>query len=413
MMYGDPQQHQHQQQQGGDFHRGPPPPPPPMMRQPSASSTNIAPEYHQPSGPAPPLPPYDAHGDSFAAKRMRKLTQKRAVDYASTVVRYMQVKLFVAKWIRNVKDSVGTVKEGDDDQDESHQLLGHVPMNLQDLDLGSNNVNGTIPSWLYSLPEGNKLHNHIPVLVFQQQNLTVLDLSQKNLSSAVGFDQFSKLKNLERLSLSYTNLSLSFNNFNSYTLPNLVTLKLSSCNIIGVDTLQDLNLSHNPLTSYVPEQLPWIILTIVSKDSYKDNHKNSLFHKSITKAQDECQNLQRLPKENHRNIHSHYVRISVDYGNINLLNCPTSQKEKNSASDPKEWHLRHLILYCRDLLFSNGWSLFWNSRDSNQVADITAKYSLSNFLSFSFPAELDSFSDLPSCIVEAATKDQLCCDLSL
>lgn len=32
-----------------------------------------------------------AHGDNFAAKRMRKLTQRRAVDYTSTVVRYMQV----------------------------------------------------------------------------------------------------------------------------------------------------------------------------------------------------------------------------------------------------------------------------------------------------------------------------------
>ena len=32
-----------------------------------------------------------AHGDGFAAKRMRKLTQRRAVDYTSTVVRYMQV----------------------------------------------------------------------------------------------------------------------------------------------------------------------------------------------------------------------------------------------------------------------------------------------------------------------------------
>lgn len=32
-----------------------------------------------------------AHADSFAAKRMRKLAQRRAVDYTSTVVRYMQV----------------------------------------------------------------------------------------------------------------------------------------------------------------------------------------------------------------------------------------------------------------------------------------------------------------------------------
>ncbi|GFY92288.1 transducin/WD40 repeat-like superfamily protein [Actinidia rufa] len=64
-------------------------PPPPMMRQPSASSANMGgppPDYHH-----PPLrrltPPYDAHGDSFAAKRMRKIGQRRAVDYTSTVVR--------------------------------------------------------------------------------------------------------------------------------------------------------------------------------------------------------------------------------------------------------------------------------------------------------------------------------------
>ncbi|CAL2237538.1 unnamed protein product [Prunus armeniaca] len=102
MMYPDPQQQHHQQQhqqQGGEFHRGPPPQAP-MMRQPSASSTNMAPEYHHPSGPAPPLPPYDAHPDGFAAKRMRKLTQRRAVDYTSTVVRYMQIRM----WQRDARD---------------------------------------------------------------------------------------------------------------------------------------------------------------------------------------------------------------------------------------------------------------------------------------------------------------------
>ena len=31
------------------------------------------------------------HGDSHGAKRIRKLTQRKAVDYTSTVVRYMQV----------------------------------------------------------------------------------------------------------------------------------------------------------------------------------------------------------------------------------------------------------------------------------------------------------------------------------
>ncbi|KAF3434348.1 hypothetical protein FNV43_RR25451 [Rhamnella rubrinervis] len=200
-----------------------------------------------------------------------------------------------------------------------HQLLDHVPMNLEYLDLSSNNLNGTIPSWLYSLPflkhlglasnqfigtiqefhyaslsylnlEGNKLHGAIPVSVFQQQNLTSLALGGNNLSGAISLDQFSKLKNLEYLSLSYNNLSLSFNNSDNYTFPNLKYLLLSSCNIsefpyflraseylfllelsqnkiqgnipkwlwnVGVDTLVFLNLSHNLLTGHVPEQLPW------------------------------------------------------------------------------------------------------------------------------------------------------------
>lgn len=86
MMYGDPQQ----QQVGlGDFPRGPPLPPP-MMRQPSASSTTLNTDYHHPGAP---IPPYDAHGDNFAGKRMRKLTQRKAVDYTSTVVRYMQIRM--------------------------------------------------------------------------------------------------------------------------------------------------------------------------------------------------------------------------------------------------------------------------------------------------------------------------------
>ncbi|TYG72945.1 hypothetical protein ES288_D04G061100v1 [Gossypium darwinii] len=61
-----------------------------MMRQPSASSTTLNSKYHHPSAPPPQMPPYDAHGDNFATKRMRKLTQRRAVDYTSTVVQYMQ-----------------------------------------------------------------------------------------------------------------------------------------------------------------------------------------------------------------------------------------------------------------------------------------------------------------------------------
>ncbi|KAM7509086.1 hypothetical protein LguiA_019539 [Lonicera macranthoides] len=98
------QQHPFQQPHMGEFPRGPTPQqqqqqiPPPMMRQPSASSTTLASQdyHHQPPHP----PPYDAHADSFAAKRMRKIGQRRAVDYTSTVVRYMQIRM----WQRDSRD---------------------------------------------------------------------------------------------------------------------------------------------------------------------------------------------------------------------------------------------------------------------------------------------------------------------
>ncbi|XP_027163798.1 flowering time control protein FY [Coffea eugenioides] len=111
--------HQPQPPQGVDFPRAPPPQqqqqqqlpgPPPMMRQPSASSTTLnAPQphpadYHHPIAQPPPSlhphPPYDSHGDSFAAKRMRKIGQRRTVDYTSTVVRFMQIRM----WQRDSRD---------------------------------------------------------------------------------------------------------------------------------------------------------------------------------------------------------------------------------------------------------------------------------------------------------------------
>ncbi|KAF3434350.1 hypothetical protein FNV43_RR25453 [Rhamnella rubrinervis] len=183
-----------------------------------------------------------------------------------------------------------------------HQLLDHVPMNLENLDLSSNNLNGTIPSWLYSLPvlkdlglasnqfigtiqefryaslsylnlRGNKLHGPIPISVFQQQNLISLDLSQNNLSGAVGLDQFSKLKNLWYLSLSYNKLSLSFNDFENYTLPNLEILELSSCNISefpyflrASEYLVSLDLSQNKIQGHLPIPQPSTSIYFISNN---------------------------------------------------------------------------------------------------------------------------------------------------
>ncbi|KAJ3676225.1 hypothetical protein LUZ60_003637 [Juncus effusus] len=45
-------------------------------------------------------PPFDAYGDSYAAKRMRKVVQRRTVDYTSTAVRYIQARM----WQRDARD---------------------------------------------------------------------------------------------------------------------------------------------------------------------------------------------------------------------------------------------------------------------------------------------------------------------
>ncbi|KAB5572997.1 hypothetical protein DKX38_000191 [Salix brachista] len=76
-----------------------------MMRQPSASSTNLSPldyHHHHPpqAAPGPPHPNYEGHGDGYGGKRMRKLTQRRAVDYTSTVVRFKSLSVLVLNSLR-------------------------------------------------------------------------------------------------------------------------------------------------------------------------------------------------------------------------------------------------------------------------------------------------------------------------
>jgi len=83
---------------GGEFYRGPP-----MRQLSAASSTNLTPEYVGHPGPPPQQqhqPPYDAYGDSFGAKRMRKPVQRRTVDYTNSVVRYVQARM----WQRDARD---------------------------------------------------------------------------------------------------------------------------------------------------------------------------------------------------------------------------------------------------------------------------------------------------------------------
>ncbi|KAK6270375.1 hypothetical protein POUND7_007480 [Theobroma cacao] len=209
--------------------------------------------------------------------------------------------------------------------DISHnQLEGSIPNevtafpNLIHLDLSFNFLNGTLPSWLYttsSLKSINLQHNQLsgyikqfqhisleeiflqnnklqgldPSSMSQLVNLTSLDLSSNNLSGIEESDLFSKVQNPQYLDLSNNNLYFNSNHASAdYTLPNLQSLDMSSCNVnqfpqflrgskalewldlsnnriygkipkwmwdVGKDSLFYLNLSHNSMTEL--EQLPW------------------------------------------------------------------------------------------------------------------------------------------------------------
>ncbi|XP_062081214.1 receptor like protein 22-like [Humulus lupulus] len=173
-----------------------------------------------------------------------------------------------------------------------HQLVGSPPLNLKSLYLYENELNGTIPSWLYSLPSlqyldlgsnkfsgsiqefqhnslehlslsSNKLQGSFPRSIFQQVNLTDLYISSNNLSDVLQFDQFSKLKKLQTLSLSNNSLSLVSNSKNKDTLPNTLSyLFLSSCGISefpyslrSLENLIYLDLSNNQIEGSVPQWL--------------------------------------------------------------------------------------------------------------------------------------------------------------
>ncbi|XP_030925338.1 receptor-like protein 39 [Quercus lobata] len=177
----------------------------------------------------------------------------------------------------------------------NNQLVGPLPnhisglLNLKDLYLSSNFLNGTLPSWLFSLPSlvklyingnqfigeigefksnsleyldlgYNKLQGSIPRSISTFVNLTYLSLSSNNWSIMLELEMISKLKNLYYLD--FSNNLVSINNNVTYTLPNLYTLNLSSCNIsefpIFLRTptnIEFLDLSKNRIYGQVPRWL--------------------------------------------------------------------------------------------------------------------------------------------------------------
>ncbi|KAJ9702929.1 hypothetical protein PVL29_004602 [Vitis rotundifolia] len=181
----------------------------------------------------------------------------------------------------------------------SNNFSGQLPpsirnlTNLQDLYLSDNfNLfNGTIPSFLYTLPSllrlglsHNKLTGHIgefqfdsleaidlrmnefygsiPSSIFKLVNLRYLLLSSNNFSGVLETSNFGKFRNLTSLDLSNNMLSLTTSDNSNSILPNIQSLDFSNNNISGVwswnmgkDTLWYLNLSYNFISGF--EMFPW------------------------------------------------------------------------------------------------------------------------------------------------------------
>ena len=195
----------------------------------------------------------------------------------------------------------------------NNQLVGPIPnhvsglLNLNELSLHSNFLNGTLPSWLFNLPSlvklhingnqfigeigefksnsleyldlgYNKLQGSIPRSISRFVNLTYLSLSSNNWSIMLELEMISKLKNLYHLD--FSNNLVSINNNVTYTLPELQQLNLSSTNISEfpiflkkTTNLEFLDLSKNRINGQFPR---W--LGDVGRDSlyFLDLHDNLL-----------------------------------------------------------------------------------------------------------------------------------------
>ncbi|KAG5120839.1 hypothetical protein JHK84_039179 [Glycine max] len=171
----------------------------------------------------------------------------------------------------NIPDSIGHLKSLNILVLKNCNFDGLVPSSLFNLtqlsalDLGNNHLTGSIGEFSsYSLEylslSNNKLQGNFPNLIFQFQNLTFLSLSSTDLSGHLDFHQFTKLKNLYYLDLSYNSLlSINFDSTADYILPNLQFLYLSSCNINSfpkflapLQNLLQLDLSHNNIRGSIP-----------------------------------------------------------------------------------------------------------------------------------------------------------------
>ncbi|XP_040933569.1 receptor-like protein 33 [Gossypium hirsutum] len=208
-----------------------------------------------------------------------------------------------------------------------NKLAGSFPSQVSELsqlsilDLDRNFLSGRVPSWLFSLPslvllrlsnnkltgpidqfdkvapleeaylQNNEIEGPLPGSIALLVNLIYLDLSSNKLSGNFELDKLSKLKKLESLTLSNNALLSSTSESKaSYSLPNLLSLNLSSCDIIdfpdfvrNLEGLRELDLSNNRIhvieaNMFVKlKELPRLDLSHNSLLSLSNNGNLSLF----------------------------------------------------------------------------------------------------------------------------------------
>ncbi|XP_038697985.1 receptor-like protein 7 [Tripterygium wilfordii] len=160
-------------------------------------------------------------------------------------------------------------------------VLYNLPFSLHSLDLSSNQFTGPINEFQFqSLEElglgGNKLNGSVPSSIFNLVNLTLLDLSSSSFSGTLDVSMFSNLKNLQVLLLSDNEISFTTNTFPN----NLRQLSLASCNVTefpyflrDLKDLERLDLSNNRLSGQVPE---WFLEVGIDTLIYLNLANNSL-----------------------------------------------------------------------------------------------------------------------------------------
>ncbi|XP_068341727.1 receptor-like protein 7 [Pyrus communis] len=167
-------------------------------------------------------------------------------------------------------------------------------INLVNLNLRHNLLDGTIPSSLFSLPllqklqlcnnqfsglllefannsvldtldlSSNKLEGSIPMSILKVRRLKFLSLSSNNFTGTFLLNDIQQLRDLSNLDLSFNSLSINYNDINSSpsSFPKFAQLQLASCNLRRIpgflrnqSTLSTLDLSQNQIHGEIPN---WI-----------------------------------------------------------------------------------------------------------------------------------------------------------